>query len=68
LNVCTHPLNNVFKREYREYFGKSREDSIPNINDFIDDPPPVFDEWDYDATHREYENSRFWRKFTEKYF
>ena len=44
-------VNKVFRIEYRKYFNKKRGDYIPNIDDFINDPPtdqydPEYEFWD----------------------
>jgi len=44
-------VNKVFRIEYRKYFNKKRGDYIPNIDDFINDPPtdqydPEYAFWD----------------------
>jgi hypothetical protein len=64
----THPLNNVFKIQYRKYFDKSKGDYVPNINEFIDDPPEYVSESDYYASNTAYEEYRFWRDFKAEYF
>ncbi len=49
-NICTHPSNNDFKIQFRKWFDKTRRDFIPNIDEFINDPPCQWDEckeWDF---------------------
>lgn len=58
LNECHTLVNNVFKREYKGHFKPKRSDNIPNIGDFIDDPPNDTDEP---------ECAEFWNNFRKKY-
>jgi hypothetical protein len=39
LHECNAIVNKVFKNEYKKYFNKKRGEYIPNIGDFINDPP-----------------------------
>ncbi len=57
LHDCDALSNNTFKKRYREWFKKSKYDyNIPNIGDFIMDPPSINDE--------EY---KFWQDFCKIY-
>ena len=40
-------MNKVFKNEYKKYFNKKRGEYIPNIGDFINDPPTDNNDPDY---------------------
>jgi hypothetical protein len=44
--LSTHPSNNDFKIQFRKWIDKSRGDFIPNIDEFINDPPRQGDQWD----------------------
>lgn len=57
LNECNILVNNTFKKEYMKEFNKNRYDYIPNIGDFIRDPPTL-------SEGRIYE---FWERFKKKY-
>jgi len=50
-------VNKVFKNEYKEYFNKERDDYIPNIGDYINDPP----------TNKYNEDYIFWINFLSMY-
>jgi hypothetical protein len=64
-NICTHPSNNEFKIQYRRWFDKSRGDSIPNIDEFINDPPCRAHFGDnIGAEHKDWE---FWSWFEKSY-
>jgi len=56
LHDCNQLVNNTFKKEYKRYFNKGKFDYVPNIGDFINDPPEKEDDT-YD----------FWIKFINKY-
>ena len=59
LNDCDAMSNNAFKKEFRKYFKLSKYDNnIPNIGQFIDDPPEESDNED---------NYNFWKYFCVKY-
>jgi hypothetical protein len=65
-NICTHPLNNEFKIQYRKWFDKSKGDPIVNITEFIDDPPREI--WyNFDEKGQEYKDHIFWSWFEETY-
>ena len=58
LNECNALVNKEFKRLYRLKFSKSKYDNnVPNIGDFIRDPPTENDGGDYE----------FWKEFNLKY-
>jgi len=51
-------VNKEFKRLYRIKFNRTKYDNnIPNIGDFINDPPTEDDE----------DNYKFWNEFNQKY-
>ena len=52
LHDCNQLVNIAFKKEYKRYFNKGKFDYVPNIGDFINDPPEKEDDT-YD----------FWIKF-----
>jgi hypothetical protein len=56
LNECGGIVNAIFKREYKKKFGRTRGLCIPNIGDYISDPPKEEDD-DYS----------FWDEFRVKY-
>jgi len=56
LHDCNQLVNVAFKKEYKRYFNKGKFDYVPNIGDFINDPPEKEDDT-YD----------FWVKFINKY-
>jgi hypothetical protein len=47
LHECNSIVNKVFKNEYKKYFNKKRGEYIPNIGDFINDPPTDNNDPDY---------------------
>lgn len=48
LNDCDKLANDSFKKEYRKYFNLGKWDkSVPNIGDFVNDPPNVIDGGDF---------------------
>ena len=57
LNECDSLVNKAFKQEYKKYFKKGRNDYIPNIGDYVNDPPT-------DNTDPEF---AFWQYFKNKY-
>lgn len=57
LHECNSLVNKAFKSEYKRYFKKGRYEYIPNIGDFINDPPTDIDD----------ENYMFWNYFNNKY-
>ena len=58
LHECNALVNKEFKRLYRIKFNKNKYDNnIPNIGDFINDPPTEDDE----------DNYKFWNEFNQKY-
>ena len=58
LHECNALVNKEFKRLYRIKFNKNKYDNnIPNIGDFINDPPTEDDE----------DNYKFWNEFNKKY-
>ncbi len=57
LHECNALVNKEFKKLYKLKFKKSKFDYIPNIGDFIMDPPDEIDKDDYD----------FWLEFNNKY-
>ena len=58
LHECNALVNKEFKRLYRIKFNKTKYDNnIPNIGDFINDPPTEDDE----------DNYKFWKEFNNKY-
>lgn len=58
LHECNALVNKEFRRLYRIKFNKTKYDnSIPNIGDFINDPPSEDDE----------DNYKFWNYFNAKY-
>ena len=56
LHDCNQLVNVAFKKEYRRGFNKGKFDYVPNIGDFINDPPEKEDDT-YD----------FWIEFINKY-
>jgi len=58
LHECNALVNKEFKKLYRIKFNKNKYDNnIPNIGDFINDPPTEDDE----------DNYKFWNDFNTKY-
>jgi len=58
LHECNTLVNKEFKKLYRIKFNKNKYDNnIPNIGDFINDPPTEDDE----------DNYKFWKEFNNKY-
>ena len=58
LHECNALVNKEFKKLYRIKFNKNKYDNnIPNIGDFINDPPTEDDE----------DNYKFWKEFNNKY-
>jgi len=58
LHECNALVNKEFKKLYRIKFNKNKYDNnIPNIGDFINDPPTEDDE----------DNYKFWNEFNKKY-
>lgn len=58
LHECNALVNKEFKRLYRIKFNKNKYDNnIPNIGDFINDPP----------TEDDKDNYKFWNEFNQKY-
>jgi uncharacterized protein (UPF0297 family) len=58
LHECNALVNKEFKKLYRIKFNKNKYDNnIPNIGDFINDPPTEDDE----------DNYQFWNDFNTKY-
>ena len=58
LHECNALVNKEFKRLYRIKFNRTKYDNnIPNIGDFINDPPTEDDE----------DNYKFWNEFNKKY-
>ena len=58
LHECNALVNKEFKKIYRIKFNKNKYDNnIPNIGDFINDPPTEDDE----------DNYKFWKEFNQKY-
>lgn len=57
LHDCNQLVNNTFKKEYKRYFNKKRGEYIPNISDFINDPPTDNNDPDY----------VFWKEFLTIY-
>jgi chromosome segregation ATPase len=58
LHECNALVNKEFKRLYRIKFNRSKYDiNIPNIGDFINDPPTEDDE----------DNYNFWKEFNAQY-
>ncbi len=61
----THPLNDVFKDRYIDWFPNRSRRFVPNIDEFINDPPSQSFFGDYKgAEHADYE---FWCWFEKKY-
>ncbi len=59
LNDCNKSANDAFKNEYRKYFKlKKYDNNIPNLRDFIDNPPDSINDKDEYA---------FWAMFCKKY-
>lgn len=58
LNDCDKLSNNSFKNEYRKYFKLKKYDNVPNLGEFIDNPPEELDD------KNEYD---FWKLFCQKY-
>lgn len=58
LHECNALVNKEFKKLYKIKFNKNKYDNnIPNIGDFINDPPTEDDE----------DNYKFWNEFNVKY-
>ena len=58
LHECNALVNKEFKKLYRIKFNKNKYDNnIPNIGDFINDPP----------TEDDVDNYKFWNEFNQKY-
>ena len=56
LHECNALVNKEFRKKYMEYFKKGRGDYVPNIGDYIGEPPTENDS-DYD----------FWNSFISRY-
>lgn len=57
LNDCDKLANDTFKREYRKYFKLGKYTTVPNLGDFVCDPPESDNIDDFD----------FWSQFCKKY-
>jgi hypothetical protein len=57
LNDCDKLANDTFKREYRKYFKLGKYTTVPNLGDFVCDPPESDNIDDFE----------FWTQFCKKY-
>jgi regulator of replication initiation timing len=59
LHDCDALSNKAFKREYKKYFNLKKYDkNVPNIGDFISDPPDDYNDQD---------NYKFWKEFCKEF-
>ena len=56
LNDCDALANNKFKEEYRKWYKPKKYACVPDLREFVDDPPDNNDD-DFD----------FWKDFCDKY-